>query len=75
MAYQSRRASGFNPYAVGNKIYGGGRSAPNVGPVNDKMGYKERDLQAKGRRAAVLRRMKARKSNRFMSADNLRGSV
>lgn len=49
----------FLPYAVGNKTYGGGRSFPNLGP-SDPTGYKERDLRHKARRAAILRRLKAK---------------
>jgi hypothetical protein len=46
----------FNPYSAGKKYYGGGRSAPNIGPV-DPMGYAERDRQAQVRRNAVLKRL------------------
>lgn len=65
-------AGGFNPYAAGSKIYNGGSSAPNIGPV-DKMGYRERDLKYKTRQRnnAILRRLQARQSNRYMSSDNL----
>lgn len=71
MAYTSRK-SGYNPFAVGNKIYGSGRSFPTMGPV-DKTGYRERDLKAQAKRAAVLRRIKARQKGNHMSADSLRG--
>jgi hypothetical protein len=63
--------NGFTPYAAGNKIYGGGRSMPTIGPV-DKSGYRERDAKAKARRNALLRRMKAGQQGRFMSSDWLR---
>jgi hypothetical protein len=56
------------PYAAGNKIYGAGRTAPNLGPV-DPTGYRERDLKYKARRAAMLRRLKAMKEGAFMSPD------
>lgn len=56
------------PYAAGNKVYGGGRDAPNLGPV-DAMGYRERDLKYQARRDAVLRRLKAQKNLNFLSAD------
>jgi hypothetical protein len=56
------------PYAVGNKIYGGGRSFPNLGP-SDKMGYRERDLKHAARRAALLRRLKAKQKGNYMSPD------
>lgn len=51
-------AGQFNPYAAGRKQYGAGRDFPTIGPVN-KMGYRERDLQASARKRAVMRRMKA----------------
>lgn len=48
----------YSRYAVGNKVYGGGRSAPNIGPV-DKLGYKEREANnaAKFRRMALQKRL------------------
>lgn len=61
----------YNPYAAGNKVYGGGRSFPTMGPV-DKLGYRERDLQVKSRRNALLRRLQAMQGGRYMSADYLR---
>jgi hypothetical protein len=61
----------FNPYSAGNKIYGGGRSFPTMGKV-DPLGYKERDLATKARRNALLRRLQAMQSGRYMSADYLR---
>lgn len=61
----------YNPYAVGGKIYGAGRSFPTSGPV-DKFGYRERDLKYKARRNALLRRMKAKQKGRLMSADAMR---
>lgn len=72
MAYTPKATYDFNPYAVGNKIYGGGRSFPTSGPV-DPQGYRERDLQTKARRNALLRRMKAQQSGNYLSADYLRG--
>lgn len=74
MAYTPSISTSLNPYAVGNKIYGGGRSFPTMGPV-DPTGYRERDLQTKSRRAALLRRMKAQQSEQFMSPDYLRWGV
>lgn len=59
----------FLPYAVGKKVYGAGRSYPNSGPTQDKLGYKERDKKHKARRAALLRRLKSRQSGNFMSPD------
>lgn len=58
----------FLPYAAGRKIYGGGRDAPNYGPV-DPTGHNERDLKYQARRNALLRRMKATQSGDYMSAD------
>lgn len=72
MAYTPRTAYEINPYAVGNKIYGGGRSFPTMGPV-DPLGYRERDLQTKARRNAILRRLQAQNAGKYMSADYLRG--
>jgi hypothetical protein len=71
MAYFSRRTSGINPYAAGNKIYGGGRSNPTSGPV-DPLGYRERDAKAEARRAAILRRLKSMQQGKYASADALR---
>lgn len=71
MADFSRRNTAINPYAVGNKIYGGGRSFPTMGPV-DKLGYQERDLKASARRNAILRRLKSDQKGQFASADSLR---
>jgi len=68
MAYMSRTNTSINPYAVGDKIYGGGRSFPTMGPV-DKMGYIERDNKAEARRNAVLRRMQALNAGKFASPD------
>lgn len=72
MAYTPQRAYDYNPYAVGNKIYGGGRSFPTSGAV-DPLGYRERDGQTKARRNAILRRMKASNSKNYMSSDYLKG--
>lgn len=71
MAYTPRSQLNVSPYAVGNKVYGGGRSNPTSGPV-DKTGYRERDARTKARRDAILRRMKAKQSGKFASADSLR---
>ena len=71
LAYLQGRRNGFNSYAAGDKVYGGGRSAPNIGP-SDKKGYRKRDLAAKNMRNAMLRRMQARQSGRYASADAMR---
>lgn len=68
MAYLSREQAEAAPYQVGNRVYGGGRSAPTVGPV-DPTGYRERDLVTAARRSAILRRMKAQQSGNYASAD------
>lgn len=70
-AYVSRETSSYNPYAAGDKIYGGGRSFPTMGPV-DPLGYRERDATTKARRDAVLRRMQAQNAGEYASPDVLR---
>lgn len=55
MIFQGKQ---FLPYTAGNKVYGGGRDAPNIGPV-DPTGHRERDLKYQARRTAMLRRLKA----------------
>lgn len=64
----------FNPYAAGNKVYGAGRSAPNVGPVSGqgKQGYRERDLQNKAMRNRMLKKMKAGNRGAYASPEYLR---
>jgi hypothetical protein len=64
--------TGFNKYAAGSKIYGGGRPFPTSGPV-DKLGYRIRDAETKARRNAMLRRLKAGNSKNYMNQDWLRG--
>lgn len=71
---QGDNQGSFNNYTAGNKVYGGGRSNPTNGPV-DKTGYAERDRLALVKRNAMLRRMKARQSGRYMSSDNLTPST
>ena len=55
-------------YAAGRKMYGAGRDAPNIGPV-DKLGYRERDGKLAARRNAVLRRIQAGQRGAFGHAD------
>jgi len=74
MAYEERSKSGFNPYAVGDKIYGSGRFFPTAGPV-DKLGYAERDAKHSARRQALLNRLKARQNGKYASANSLRKVV
>ena len=64
-------AGQFNPYSAGRKIYGVGRDFPTIGAV-DKSGYRMRDAQAKVRKNAVMRRLKALKSGQVMQPDVLR---
>lgn len=74
--YTSRANTSFNQLAAGNKVYNGigiGSSAPTVGPV-DKTGYKERDAQTRGKRNALLRRMKAQNSGSYISPAWLGGT-
>jgi hypothetical protein len=65
MQFQGKQ---FLPYAAGDKIYGGGRDAPNIGPV-DPTGHRERDLKYQARRVAMQRRLKAIKNKNFLSPD------
>ena len=67
----------FEQYGVGRKRYGGGRSAPNVGPVSasGRMGYAERDQRTRMRRNALLRRMKATQKKRYFDPAYLRGQA
>lgn len=58
----------YLPYLVGDKVYGGGRSFPNLGP-SDPTGYKERDLKHKARRSAMLRRLKSSQAGEHQSSN------
>lgn len=73
MPYFSKGKGESNPYAVGNRIYGGTRMFPNLGP-SDPTGYRERDLKSKARRSAALRRMQASLGKRYMSSSYLGGA-
>lgn len=66
------RRQTFNPYGAGQKVYGSGRSAPNIGPTNSPQGYRERDKAGAARRNAMLRRLKSSQRGRYMSSDYLR---
>lgn len=68
----SVKPQSYNEYAAGSKVYGMGSDAPTMGRV-DPLGYRQRDLQAKARRNAVLRRLKAANNKDYMSADWLGG--
>lgn len=65
----------FNPYAAGNKHYGGGRSMPNIGPVSGsgQLGYAQRDNEAMARKQAILRRLKGQLSGNPMNMNVLLG--
>lgn len=54
----------FTPYAAGPKRYGGGRSAPNVGPVTNMQGYRERDLRAKVYKQRMMKKLKKKQQGR-----------
>lgn len=68
------RQQGFNQYAAGAKQYGT-QGSPNLGPAGGdaQQGYAERDMEARARRNAMLRRMKAGQSGNFMNSDWLKG--
>lgn len=72
--YLRGAGQGFNPFGAGNKVYGGGRSAPNIGPVGNREGYEERDRMARAKRNAMLQRLKAGQQGKFMSQPWLRGN-
>ena len=61
----------FNPYAAGNKAYGGGRSMPSIGPVGQPQGYNERDNRAQARKNAIMRRMKGQGTGNPMNSSVL----
>lgn len=52
------RATGFSALAAGRKLYGAGRSSPNLGPTSNKEGYRERDLTINARKGAAMRRLR-----------------
>jgi len=66
------RNTNFNAYSAGNKVYGGGRPMPTVGPV-DPLGYAERDARREKHHPlwqnAAQRRLMAMKKKKPMSAD------
>lgn len=63
--------SGFNAYVAGNKHYGIGRLAPNVGPVGNLLGYKQRDLKRSARQNAISRLLKAQDKGNPMNFNYL----
>jgi hypothetical protein len=52
----AKAGGGFNDYSAGKKHYGGGRSAPNIGP-SDPSGYAERDARLKAQQNNLLKRI------------------
>lgn len=54
------KATGFNSLAVGNKVYSGGRSSPNLGPTSSLEGYRERNLTTSARKNAIMRRLSSK---------------
>lgn len=75
LRYLQGAGQNFNPYGAGNRVYGGGRYAPNVGPVSGQgqTGYQERDARGRLRRQQLLKRMKAGQQGRYMTPEWLRG--
>lgn len=71
LRYLQGAYQGFNPFGAGNKIYGSGRSAPNIGPTGRPDSYRERDNVGRQKRNAMLRRLKARQRGKYMSSDSL----
>ena len=52
------RATGFNAFAAGDKMYGT-RHTPNLGPTSNLEGYRERNLTIDARKGAIMRRLKS----------------
>lgn len=65
-SYLTGSNDGFNAYAAGNKDYGPGRSAPNIG-ASDKAGYQMRDNRASLMRSAMLSRLQAYQQGNYAS--------
>lgn len=72
MQYLQGSVQTFNPYGAGKKVYGNGSFTPNLGPTRSPDGYRTRDLQAKARRDAMLKRLKAEQRGKYFSQDSLR---
>lgn len=72
MRYLEGYSQSFNPYGAGPKVYGSGRSAPNIGPTRRPEAYEERDRKGKAMRNAALKRLKAGQRGRFMSEEYLK---
>lgn len=70
LAYLQGRRQSQNAYSAGDKLYGpAGRSAPNVGPVQNMGGYRERDNRAAQMKSAMMRRLKALRQGKYASAN------
>lgn len=70
--YMMGRGQAFNQYGAGAKRYGIS-GAPNIGPVADKTGYVERDVNAQRLRNAALRKLQQGQLGNQMNPDVLRG--
>lgn len=62
---------GYEPYAAGQKHYGGGRNFPTSGSVNHQ-GYAERDNKAAARRNAMLARLQNIQAGNYLDPSVLR---
>lgn len=62
---------GYSRYAAGRKMYGGGRDAPNMGPV-DPSGYVNRDAAIKARRNAILRRLQSLPQGQYLQPSRIK---
>jgi len=69
--YLEGSSQSFNPYGAGAKVYGSGRSAPNIGPTSKPESYDMRDRLGVAKRNAMLRRLKAGQRGKFMSSEYL----
>ena len=63
------RATGFNAFAAGDKVYGAGRPSPNLGPTSNLEGYRERNLTIEARKGAAMRRLSALKKGDIASSN------
>lgn len=64
-------------YAAGGKRYGAGRSMPNIGNTSAQgmLGYAQRDNQAKARKDAIMRRLRAQSTGNPMDSSILMGKT
>jgi hypothetical protein len=51
-------ATPSSPYSAGRPVYTGARSAPNVGAVSNKSGYRKRDIRQQAQQRALVERNK-----------------